>query len=75
MPASRSTISFTEQNWQLLAKTSNKSKIVNNALKFFFDSKKLLKKREEEFILNELQHYEDTGECYSFEETFNKKNR
>jgi len=70
MPASRSTISFTEQNWQELSTIDNKSKTVNTALKFFFDSKKLLKKREEEFILNELHHYDDSGESYSFEDTF-----
>lgn len=70
MPASRSTISFNEQNWQKLAGSHNKSKTVNVALKFFFDSKELLKEKEEEFILNELQHYEDSGESYGFEETF-----
>lgn len=70
MPASRSTISFTEQNWQKLEASENRSKTVNVALKFFFDSKELLKEKEEDFILNELQHYEDTGEAYSFEETF-----
>lgn len=70
MSASRSTISFTEQNWQKLANSENKSKTVNVALKFFFDSKELLKEKEEDFILNELQHYDDTGESYSFEETF-----
>ncbi|KKQ72173.1 MAG: hypothetical protein UT33_C0005G0094 [Candidatus Peregrinibacteria bacterium GW2011_GWC2_39_14] len=70
MPASRSTISFSEQNWKKLSDSDNKSKIVNTALKFFFDSKDLLKKREEEFILNELCHYEKTGESYGFDETF-----
>lgn len=70
MSASRSTISFTEKNWGKLAQTSNKSKTVNVALKFYFDSKELLKEKEEEFILNELQHYEKTGESYGFEETF-----
>lgn len=70
MSTSRSTISFTEQNWAKLAVSSNKSKTVNVALKFFFDSKVLLKEKEEEFILNELQNYEKTGESYSFEETF-----
>lgn len=70
MPASRSTISFTEQNWQKLEASENKSKTVNVALRFFFDSKELLKEKEESFILNELQHYDDTGESYSFEETF-----
>lgn len=71
MPASRSTISFNEDNWNKMQKSSNKSKVVNTALKFYFDSKELLKKKEEEFILNELAHYEQTGEIYTFEETFN----
>lgn len=70
MPASRSTISFEEQNWKTLQKAKNKSKVVNIALKFYFDSKATLKKKEEEFILNELAHYEENGEAYSFEETF-----
>lgn len=71
MPASRSTVSFTESNWKKLQKSENKSKTVNIALKFYFDSREILKKREEEFILNELEHYEKTGESYSFDETFN----
>lgn len=71
MPASRSSISFTEDNWDKIQSASNKSKVVNTALKFYFDSKALLKQKEEEFILKELSHYEDTGEVYSFEETFN----
>ncbi len=70
MPASRSTISFTEQNWKKLEASGNKSKTVNVALRFFFDSKELLKEKEEDFILNELQNYDETGESYSFEETF-----
>ncbi len=70
MSASRSTISFEEQNWKSLQNAPNKSKVVNIALKFYFDSKATLKKKEEEFILNELAHYEETGETYSFEETF-----
>lgn len=71
MPASRSTISFEEKNWKALKDVPNKSKMVNVALRFYLDSKATLKKKEEEFILNELAHYEDTGEAYSFEETFN----
>ncbi|PJC37274.1 hypothetical protein CO046_01295 [Candidatus Peregrinibacteria bacterium CG_4_9_14_0_2_um_filter_53_11] len=71
MSVSRSTISFSEQNWKKLANAENKSKTVNLALKFYYDSKELLKEKEEEFILNELQHYENTGESYGFDETFN----
>jgi hypothetical protein len=71
MSASRSTISFNEQNWGKLQSCNNKSKMVNVALQFYFDSRELLKQKEEEFVLNELAHYEETGEVYSFEETFN----
>lgn len=71
MTASRSTISFEENNWKELEKADNKSRVVNVALRFYFDSKSTLKKKEEEFILNELANYEDSGEVYSFEETFN----
>lgn len=70
MGASRSTISFTEDNWKAIRNADNKSKVVNVALNFYLDSKRLLKKKEEEFILNELAHYENTGESYSLEETF-----
>lgn len=70
MTASRSTISFNPQNWKKLQEASNKSKVVNAALQFYFDSKALLKQREETFILDELAHYEATGESYTFEETF-----
>lgn len=54
-----------------MKKEENKSKLVNKALEFYFGSKKLLKQKEEEFILDELAHFESTGEMYSFEETFN----
>ena len=71
MPAARSSISFTKDNWTKIENASNKSKVVNAALQFYFDSKELLRKKEEEFILNQLAHYEETGEVYTFEETFN----
>ncbi|NQV90835.1 hypothetical protein HQ487_05545 [Candidatus Uhrbacteria bacterium] len=64
MPASRTTISFNEQNWKTLEKAENKSAVVNQALHFFFSAKKTLKQKEEEFILNELAHYTETGESY-----------
>jgi len=73
MSASRSTVSFNEENWKALQEVRNKSKVVNLALEFYFDAKRLMKKKEENFILNELKHYEDTDESYSFEETFKKQ--
>jgi hypothetical protein len=68
MPASRTTISFNEQNWKALKKAGNKSAIVNQALQFFFSAKETLKQKEEEFILNELAHYDETGEKYSIKQ-------
>lgn len=70
MTASRSTISFTEDNWAKLSKSKNKSQVVNAALAFYFDGCEMLSQKEEEFILNELEHYRVTGECYSTEEVF-----
>lgn len=71
MAASRSTISFEQENWQKLEKEANKSQTVNIALKFYYSSKEKLKKAEEEFILNELAHFEETGESYNEDEVFN----
>ena len=68
MSVSRTTISFSEQNWKTLKKASNKSAVVNQALQFFFSAKKTLKQREEEFLLNELAHYAETEESYSLNE-------
>jgi len=70
MAASRSTVSFTEKNWKELKKIGNKSKVVNFALAFYFNAQKILKQKEEEYILNELKNYQDTQESYSFEDTF-----
>lgn len=70
MPASRSTVSFSSKNWKELKKAKNKSKVVNLALSFYFDAQEILKKRQEEFILNELKHYQESGESYSLKDTF-----
>ena len=70
MSVTRSTVSFTENNWNKISGTSNRSKLVNDALAYFFAAKDYLKEKEEEFILNELKHYQDSDEHYTFEETF-----
>ena len=72
MSATRSTISFHEHNWQKIAQQKNRSKLVNTALDYYFRAQDFLKDKEEEFILQELHHYEKTGEHYSAEETFEK---
>ena len=70
MSVSRTTISFNEQNWKEVVKAKNKSAFVNDAIKFFVSAKKILKKKEEEIILNELAHFEETEESYSLKDTF-----
>ena len=72
MTVVRSTVSFVESNWKKIAKAKNKSKVVNDAIAYYFAAKDYLKEKEEEFILGELKHYQETGEAYTFEETFNK---
>ena len=68
MPASRTTISFNEKNWSKVKKASNKSAYVNKAVAFFISAQKLLKKKEEEVILRELEHFANTGESYSLKD-------
>lgn len=70
MSVTRSTVSFTENNWNRITDANNRSKLVNDALTYFFTAQDYLKEKEEEFILGELKHYQDSGEHYTFEETF-----
>lgn len=71
MSVTRSTISFEPENWSKIQGADNRSRLVNEALAYFFSAKDFLKEKEEEFILGELAHYKKTGEHYSFDETFN----
>lgn len=75
MPATRSTISFTEDNWHKIESEKNKSKLVNQAIEYFYKSKDFLKNKEEDFILNELAHFDAVNESYSYEETFGEKQK
>ena len=70
MAVARSTISFTENNWQKLQNARKRSALVNKAIQYYFDANAFLKRKEEEFILEEFQHYLNTGEAYTFDETF-----
>lgn len=70
MPAIRSTISFTQKNWKNIQDEKNRSKLVNTAVEYYLKAQNFLQEKEQEFILQELNHYEDTGESYSFDETF-----
>lgn len=71
MSVSRSTISFSEENWKKISDEKNKSKLINTALRYFFDAQDYLKQAEQNFILDEWQHYKKTEESYTFDETFN----
>ena len=66
----RSTIAFAEKNWQKLATQKNRSKLVNTALDYYFRAQGFLQEKEEEFFLQEMKHFKDSGESYTFEETF-----
>ena len=72
MSASRSTVSFTEKNWEKLSQVKNKSLLVNTALKFFFDAEDVVTKTEKEFILSELKHYKKSGESYKLKDVINE---
>lgn len=70
MTATRSSISFNQNNWKQIANSKNRSALVNKALEYYFKAQAFLKSKEEEFILSELEHYQKTGEHYTFDETF-----
>jgi hypothetical protein len=70
MTATRSTISFTKENWKHIEKANNRSQVVNSAIKYYFESQKFLEEKEKEFILSEFKKYSKTKKSYSFKETF-----
>jgi hypothetical protein len=79
MAVKRSTVSFDPVIWKRLSQSKNKSKVVNDALLLFFQLEQLKAEHECEFsekglalIHKEIEHYEKTGESYSYEEVFSK---
>lgn len=73
MSVSRSTISFDSKNWNQLAGAKNRSKVVNQALEYFFASQEFLESKKQEFLLKELQDYQDNpNDGQTFEEVFNE---
>jgi len=71
MAVNRTTISVNQDNWAKIKNVKNRSKVINVALEYYFKAQEFLANKEQEFILTELNHYLETGESYSFEETFN----
>lgn len=71
MTITRSTISFTQQNWQGLKNAPNRSKLVNKALSYYFKAQNFIKNKEEEFLLLELADYQQNPtKGKTFEEIF-----
>ena len=79
MSVKRSTVSFQGPVWEKLSQAKNRSKVVNEALKFYFaldrfKAEKNLEYNEAEtdFVLQELKHFEASGEKYDYEAVFNR---
>ena len=71
MSVTRSTVSFTQQNWQGLKNAPNRSKLVNKALDYYFKAQNFIKDKEEEFLLLELADYQQNpAKGKTFEEIF-----
>ena len=71
MGVTRSTVSFNQENWEDLKNTSNRSKIVNKALSYYFKAQNFVKEKEEEFLLLELADYQQNPtKGKTFEEVF-----
>jgi hypothetical protein len=67
----RSTVSFTEQNWEYLKEVSNRSRFINQALEYYFKAQAFIKTKEEEFLLSELNDYQQNPqEGKKFSEVF-----
>lgn len=80
MSVVKNSVSFEPEVWEALSEQPNRSRVVNNALKLYFtlenkraEQEAAWSEEEEKLILAELEHYEKTGESYSYEETFNRK--
>jgi len=58
MPVMRSTISFHPLNWKRVKNKKNRSKTINAALDYYYKAQEFLKKKEEEFILQEFEHFQ-----------------
>lgn len=70
MTVVRSTISFTEENWEKLKDMKNRSRFVNHAVKYFLKLETHLEKKEIEFIEKQYEKYLETGESYTLDEVF-----
>jgi hypothetical protein len=67
----RSTVSFTEQNWEYLKEVSNRSRFINQDLEYYFKAQAFIKTKEEEFLLSELNDYQQNPqEGKKFSEVF-----
>lgn len=74
MSVVRSTISFQKENWSHIEHAENRSQVVNEALQFFFHTKRLLEEQEQKLAIQELEHFQKTKEAYSYRATFDTCN-
>lgn len=79
MTVRKSSVSFDSQNWKQLSYASNKSKVVNEALRLYFlveniqaEKECTWSEQEIQILQKEWSHYKKTGESYSYTETFNR---
>jgi len=74
MAVARATISFKDDVWKNIATTKNRSRVVNDALRYFFKAQAYLYDKEKEALLEALEdYYANPDDVYSFEEVFGKK--
>lgn len=79
MAVRKSSVSFDSQNWKQLSHASNKSKVVNEALRLYFlieniqaEKECAWSEQEIQILQSEWDHYKKTNEFYSYEETFHR---
>ena len=79
MAVQRGSVSFDPQNWKRLSRSSNKSKVVNDALRLYFMMETLRAEQECEWsekeitvLKKEWDHYKKSGESYGYDETFDR---
>jgi len=79
MSVKKTSVSFDPSIWDQLSLRDNRSRTINEALRFYFllenrqaEKEVVWSEEETDFILKELDHYKKTGESYSQKETFSR---
>ena len=79
MSVHKSSVSFDPQNWKLLKRASNKSRVVNDALHLYFlmeattaEEEVSWSEKEMAVLCKEWDHYKKSKEAYSYDQTFDR---